>query len=141
KNGVIQSISNKNNSGVVNYSLAYTFDNDGRVSKITRNNGLVDSFTYSNADRLLTESRLNGTTSVFGITYTYDKNGNRLSLAATGTHQQPQANVAYTYKGNKLATIGEAAVSHTAKTYWIATDTQNTPRRLIDSTNKRDKIM
>ncbi|MDX8255691.1 hypothetical protein, partial [Acinetobacter pittii] len=40
KNGVIQSISNKNNSGVVNYSLAYTFDNDGRVNKITRNNGL-----------------------------------------------------------------------------------------------------
>ncbi|WP_081313548.1 RHS repeat-associated core domain-containing protein [Acinetobacter pittii] len=114
KNGVIQSISNKNNSGVVNYSLAYAFDNDGRVSKITRNNGLVDSFTYSNADRLLTESRLNGTTSVFGITYTYDKNGNRLSLAATGTHQQPQANVAYTYTGNKLATIAGVAATHTA---------------------------
>ncbi|MEQ1454690.1 RHS repeat-associated core domain-containing protein [Acinetobacter seifertii] len=114
KNGVIQSISNKNNSGVVNYSLAYDFDNDGRVSKITRNNGLVDSFTYSNADRLLTEARANGATSVFGITYTYDKNGNRLSLAATGTHQQPQANEAYTYTGNKLATIGGAAVSHTA---------------------------
>jgi uncharacterized membrane protein len=28
KNGLIQSISNKNNSGVVNYSLGYTFDND-----------------------------------------------------------------------------------------------------------------
>nr|WP_228142288.1 RHS repeat-associated core domain-containing protein [Acinetobacter pittii] len=114
KNGVIQSISNKNNSGVVNYGLAYTFDNDGRVNKITRNNALVDSFTYSNADRLLTESRVNGTTSVFGITYTYDKNGNRLSLAATGTHQQPQANLAYTYTGNKLATIAGVAATHTA---------------------------
>ncbi|ENU08458.1 RHS repeat-associated core domain-containing protein [Acinetobacter calcoaceticus] len=114
KNGGVQSISNKNNAAAVNYSLAYTFDNDGRVSKITRNNGLVDSFTYSNADRLLTESRVNGTTSVFGITYTYDKNGNRLSLAATGTHQQPQASVAYTYTGNKLATIGGVAATHTA---------------------------
>ncbi|WP_436897849.1 RHS repeat-associated core domain-containing protein [Acinetobacter gyllenbergii] len=114
KNGAVQSISNKNNAGAVNYSLAYAFDNDGRINKLTRNNGLVDSFSYSNADRLLTETRVNGSTNVFGITYTYDKNGNRLSLAATGTHQQPQASVAYTYTGNKLATIAGAAVTHTA---------------------------
>lgn len=114
KSGVIQSITNKNNAGAINYSSVYGFDNDGRINKITRNNGLVDSFTYSNADRLLNETRLNGTTNVFGITYTYDKNGNRLSLAATGTHQQPQANVAYAYTGNKLATIVGATASHTA---------------------------
>lgn len=114
KNGVIQSISNKNNSGVINYSLAYAFDDDGRVNKITRNNGLIDTYTYSNADRLLTETRKNGETNVYGITYTYDKNGNRLSLVATGTHQQPQANVVYTYTGNKLATIAGTAVTHTA---------------------------
>lgn len=114
KNGVIKSITNKNNSGAVNYSLSYDFDNDGRINKITRNNGLIDSYTYSNADRLLTETRVNGATSVYGITYTYDKNGNRLSLVATGSHQQPQANVVYTYTGNKLATIRSTAVTHTA---------------------------
>ncbi|MCU4493325.1 hypothetical protein GJV03_03590 [Acinetobacter sp. RIT698] len=114
KSGVVQSISNKNNAGVVNYSLVYGFDNDGRINKITRNNGLVDSFGYNNADRLLNETRVNGTSNVFGITYTYDKNGNRLSLAATGTHQQPQASVAYTYTGNKLATIAGIATPHTA---------------------------
>lgn len=114
KSGMVQSISNKNNTGVINYNLVYGFDNDGRINKITRNNGLIDSFSYSNADRLLTETRVNGATNVFGITYTYDKNGNRLSLAATGTHQQPQASVAYAYTGNKLATIAGTAAPHTA---------------------------
>lgn len=114
KSGMVQSISNKNNTGAINYSLVYGFDNDGRINKITRNDGLVDSFSYSNADRLLNETRVNGTTNVFGITYTYDKNGNRLSLAATGTHQQPQASVTYTYAGNKLATIAGTAAPHTA---------------------------
>ena len=114
KSGMVQSISNKNNAGVINYSSVYGFDNDGRIDKITRNNGLIDSFSYNNADRLLTETRVNGATNVFGITYTYDKNGNRLSLAATGTHQQPQASVAYSYTGNKLATIAGTAAPHTA---------------------------
>ncbi|WP_284085045.1 RHS repeat-associated core domain-containing protein [Acinetobacter haemolyticus] len=114
RDGTIQSITNRDNSNTVNYSLSYGFDNDGRINKLTRNNGLVDSFTYSNADRLLTESRVNGTTNIYGITYTYDKNGNRLSLSATGAHQQPQGNVSYTYTGNKLAAIAGTAASHTA---------------------------
>lgn len=114
KSGAIQSISNKNNTGAVNYSLAYAFDNDGRISKITRNNGLVDSFSYNNADRLLNETRFNGTSTVFGITYTYDKNGNRLSFVAIGSHQQPQSSATYTYSGNKLATINGIAAKHTS---------------------------
>ncbi|MFV5265353.1 RHS repeat domain-containing protein [Acinetobacter courvalinii] len=114
KTGEIKSINNKNNSGSLNYSLVYDFDNDGRISKLTRNNGLIDSFNYNNADRLIKEVRTNGTTNIFNITYTYDDNGNRLSLTATGTHQQPQANVVYTYTGNKLATIAGATANHTA---------------------------
>ncbi|GAA5006613.1 hypothetical protein GCM10023206_12310 [Acinetobacter puyangensis] len=114
KNGSLKKISNKNNSAVENYSIDYSYDRDGRITKLTRNNGLVDNFTYSNADRLLTETRLNGSTNVYGINYTYDKNGNRLSLAATGTHQQPNANVTYTYTGNKLTKVNTTNVSHTA---------------------------
>lgn len=112
--GNIKSITNKNNSSSVNYSLSYDFDQDNRITKITRNSNINDSFSYDNADHLTKETRVNGTTNVFDIGYTYDANGNRLTLAATGTHQQPQSSVAYTYTGNKLNTISGTAAKYTA---------------------------
>jgi RHS repeat-associated protein len=101
QNGMIKAIVNTNPSNVENYKADYGFDQDGRILSIT---GLTtkDSYTYDKVDHLLTENRTNlsSNAAIFGITYTYDKNGNRLSLAATGTHQQPAANVSYTYKAN-----------------------------------------
>lgn len=108
KNGNIKTIINTNASNTQNYKADYGFDRDGRIVSIT---GLTtkDTFSYDKVNRLRTENRINlsGSTAIFGITYTYDKNGNRLSLAATGTHQQPAANVTYTYatNTNRLATI------------------------------------
>ncbi|WP_446091360.1 RHS repeat-associated core domain-containing protein [Acinetobacter sp. 1124_18A] len=112
--GNIKSITNKNNSSSVNYSLSYDFDQDNRITKISRNSNINDSFSYDNADHLTKETRVNGTTNVFDIGYTYDTNGNRLTLAATGTHQQPQSSVTYTYTGNKLNTLSGTAAKYTA---------------------------
>ncbi|WP_375036945.1 RHS repeat domain-containing protein [Acinetobacter sp. RW6] len=114
KTGYLKKIINKNNSSTINYSMDYEFDLDSRITKTTQNNGLINNFSYDVRNRLLQESRFNGSTNIFNINYTYDDNDNRLSLTATGSHQQPQANVAYTYTGNKLATIAGVAVSHTS---------------------------
>ncbi|MFX5100501.1 hypothetical protein ABTB97_20500, partial [Acinetobacter baumannii] len=91
--------------GAVTYSLNYSFDRDNRIISIKRNNNLNDNFSYDQEGRLLTESRSNDASSIYAITYTYDKNGNRLSLRASGTHLQPAANVDYAYTGNKLTTL------------------------------------
>lgn len=100
--GNISSISNSNTAGNINYSLAYGRDSEGRITSLTRHDGTRDAFTYDNVDRLLTEKRTNGSTSVYGITYTYDRNGNRTSLRATGNHLQPATNADSTYNNNRL---------------------------------------
>lgn len=113
QNGAIKTITNKNRSDAKTFEVTYGFDNNGRITVVNRNNGLKDSFTYDNADRILTEKRVNGSTSVYGITYTYDANGNRTSLVATGSHLQPAAKANYTYLGNKLATFLKNSTSQT----------------------------
>ncbi|MEY2862751.1 MAG: hypothetical protein RLY58_458, partial [Pseudomonadota bacterium] len=113
KNGSIKTITNTDSENVQNYKADYDFNNDGMILSIAGLN-TKDSYTYDKVSRLLTENRLNVRTStaVFGATYTYDRNGNRLSLAATGAHQQPAANVSYTHKANsnRLATLTREGV-------------------------------
>ncbi|ENW97092.1 RHS repeat-associated core domain-containing protein [Acinetobacter sp. NIPH 298] len=105
KNGIVKQILNKNSGGVTTYSLNYGFDRDGRITSVSRNNNLNDGFSYDQQGRLLTESRSNGTSPIYAINYDYDKNGNRLSLRATGNHLQPSATVDYAYTGNKLTSL------------------------------------
>ena len=116
--GSIGTLINKDNTSAINYSLGYGYDKDGRIIQLTRNNGTKDNYSYDNVDRLTSESRTTGTTETYNIGYTYDKNGNRTGLAATGQHMQPAASVSYTYVGNKLASFTKAGVaqsfSHTA---------------------------
>ncbi|KXZ65124.1 putative deoxyribonuclease RhsC [Acinetobacter venetianus] len=109
----INTITNKDNSNVINYSLGYAYDNDGRITQLTRNNGTKDNYGYDNVDRLTSESRTTGTTSTYSIAYTYDKNGNRTSFTATGRHMQPAASATYTYTGNKLTGYSKAGVGQT----------------------------
>lgn len=111
--GVMKSITNKDSNGSINYSLVYDFDQDNRIIKISRDSNVNDTFSYDNADHLTKETRSNGTTNIFDINYTYDSNGNRLNLTATGSHQQPQSSVTYTYIGNKLNTIAGSVVKYT----------------------------
>ena len=73
KNGLIKQIVNKTSGGATTYSLSYGFDRDGRITSVSRNNSLNDTYSYDNANRLLTESRVNGSTTVYSIAYTYDK--------------------------------------------------------------------
>lgn len=103
--GTINTITNKNSASVINYSLAYGYDKDGRITQLSRNNGITDNYSYDNVDQLTNESRTIGGAATYSINYTYDQNGNRTSLSATGQHMQPAANVAYTYAGNKLASF------------------------------------
>ncbi|MBP2605693.1 RHS repeat-associated core domain-containing protein [Acinetobacter calcoaceticus] len=118
--GSIASLTNKDNASAVNYSLTFGYDKDGRITLVTRNNGTKDAYTYDVVDRLLSESRTTGTAATYSISYTYDKNGNRLTLNATGQHMQPAASAAYTYTANtnKLASFTKGGVaqifSHTA---------------------------
>jgi RHS repeat-associated protein len=115
KNSAIKTITAKNAAGSNVYRLAYGFDSDGRITVINRNNGLNDTYGYDNVSRLTSEARKNGTADVFGITYTYDDNGNRKSLVATGTHQQPAANVIYNYttNTNRLSSVLNDGVTST----------------------------
>ena len=116
--GSVSSIVNKDNASVINYSLAYSYDKDGRITQLARNNGTTDTYGYDNVDRLTSESRTTGGTATYSISYIYDKNGNRTSLTATGQHMQPAASATYTYTGNRLASFTKAGVaqsfSHTA---------------------------
>ena len=101
KNGNIKTITNSTASGVDNYKANHIFDDDGRITAITGQT-TRDLYTYDNAGRLLTENRqyVSGQAAIFGITYTYDQNGNRLTLRTTGNHQQPASSVNYTYQAN-----------------------------------------
>lgn len=103
KSNLITEITNKDTAGNINYRLVYDFDHDGRIIKMTRNNGLVDSFAYDNNNQILTESRKNGSSSVYNITYTYDANGNRKSLTSTGTVPGGISSASYNYSGNTLS--------------------------------------
>ncbi|MDO7495636.1 RHS repeat domain-containing protein, partial [Acinetobacter baumannii] len=99
----------------VNYSLTYAYDKDGRITLVTRHNGTKDAYTYDAVNRLISESRTTGTAATYSISYTYDKNGNRLTLNATGQHMQPAASAAYTYAANtnKLASFTKGGVAQT----------------------------
>ncbi|MDS7928645.1 RHS repeat-associated core domain-containing protein [Acinetobacter sp. V102_4] len=113
--GSIASLTNKDNASAVNYSLNFGYDKDGRITLVTRHNGTKDAYTYDVVDRLLSESRTTGTAATYSISYTYDKNGNRLTLNATGQHMQPAASAAYTYttNTNKLASFTKGGVAQT----------------------------
>lgn len=111
KSGAVQKITNTNNSGGITYSLSYGYDRDGRMNSLNRNNQLNDEYMYDNIGNLVSEKRKNGSTSIYSISYTYDKNRNRKSLRASGNHLQKASNVIYSYSGNKLVSLDKDSVS------------------------------
>jgi len=109
--GSIAALTNKDNASAVNYSLTFGYDKDGRITLITRNNGTADTYKYDAVDRLVSENRKTGTTSNYGIGYTYDTNGNRVKYAATGQHMQSGSIINSTYTGNKLVGLTKDGVA------------------------------
>ncbi|WP_155757847.1 RHS repeat domain-containing protein [Acinetobacter beijerinckii] len=143
--GSTNNITNKNSAGTTNYSLTYGYDKVGRITQLTRNNGTKDNYGYDNVDRLTSESRTTGTTQTYSITYTYDKNGNRTSLTATGQHMQPAASATYSYSGNKLSSFSKGGVgqsiSHTDNgelTHGATPTYDNGARRKVDRISSTD---
>ncbi len=77
------------NSGADIYNVSYSRDKLGRVTqKVETISGTTTTYDYSyDADRRLSEVKVNG---LVARTYTYDTNGNRLSLNSTAASYDAQ---------------------------------------------------
>lgn len=106
--GLTTGISNTNSTGVNNFNAAYLYDVDGRITKNTVNSSSVYNYTYDNNGQLVEESL-----PLTKIYYTYDTNGNRLTLNTTGTTVFAYTAAAYGYTGNKLTSWTKNGVAQT----------------------------
>lgn len=77
-----QTITYQNGSGTVLDSMAYAFTKDNQVQQITFKDGSVETFTYDNLNRLLSETRTGS--NLRQITYEYDLAGNRTAEIIDG---------------------------------------------------------
>ena len=100
----ITSVTHKNSSGSVLSAETYSLDSASNLSSKTVD-ALTTSYTYDNANQLLTESNTG-----YSASYSYDANGNRSSQVLNGT------TYAYNYdNGDKLTSITSG--SSTVKSY------------------------
>lgn len=113
KNGSIKNIVSKSAAGATIYSLSYGFYSNGNIKRILRNDGSNNNFTYFSNNWLKTENGMNGTDVVYSTGYTYDQNGNRKTLTATGTPPDGITAATYEYTGNKLTSYVKNGVSQT----------------------------
>jgi RHS repeat-associated protein len=60
-------------------TVTLNYDDAGRRTSLTYPNGVVTSYAYDNANRLLTIGHVKTPTTIEALTYTYDKNGNRIT--------------------------------------------------------------
>ena len=67
--------------GTVLSSYVYTYYTSGSQKSETNHNSVVTSYVYDDLGRLTQESETGGQT----VNYTYDANGNRTGLSASGT--------------------------------------------------------
>lgn len=122
-NGLLERIANTPENLIIynqkmsNFSESYTYDSDGRVQILHRGSLLRNAFFYSYDanNRLINETKINHIDSnLYSINYSYDKNGNRIILKATGNeNSQPSASVNYAYTGNKLSTLNKGGTAQT----------------------------
>ncbi len=81
---------------------AYTYYTGGQVKTVTTEFGTV-SYTYDSAERLATETQIDGTV----LSYQYDRMGNKTQL--TVNHKGEETITRYTYDGlNRLSTVIDA---------------------------------
>ncbi len=123
-------------------STTYTYDAVGRITDIQQRNGsgtVLETFAYSfdNANRVTTET-VNGSTTTYAYdanneltgdglnTYTYDGTGNRTNTGyVTGTGNQLTNDGVYTYTYDKAGNLIEKSKGASAETWTYAYDTLN----------------
>ncbi len=99
---------------VVVSSFAYSYDSVGRKATETLANGQILYYFYDDAGQLTSETRPSAGSNWYGINYTYDSAGNRLTKQSilNGVVGAPEA---YTYdNANKLLTAGAKSYTYDA---------------------------
>lgn len=88
-------------------ATTFTYDADSNVTKDTFTSGVVDTYTFNNADQMTAISDAKGATKVFSATYARDNNGQ----LASDSSQAP-AQGAYKYTGlNQLCYAGSTSTT------------------------------
>ncbi|KQW99760.1 hypothetical protein ASC84_19925 [Acinetobacter sp. Root1280] len=111
--GLIVSINNTASSGMSNLGLNYEYNKRYEIQKEILNTDRVFNYSYDKESKILNENKIVNGAEEYSISYTYDSNGNRKTLAATGAHMQPNGNVVYAYLGNRLSSINGQALNYT----------------------------
>jgi YD repeat-containing protein len=93
--------------------VSYGYDADGRRNRTTYPNGVTETFTYDDANRILgvTTRAANGTL-IEGFEYAYDKAGNRLTM------EDDRGTTSYAYDElHRLVTEASPSGATTTYTY------------------------
>ena len=89
-------------------SVAMAYDNDDRRTSLTLPNGVVVEYVYDDDSRLTGMTYKLGVSTLGTLTYTYDANGRRTTVAGTWARTNlPAALTSATYDdANQIATFG-----------------------------------
>jgi RHS repeat-associated protein len=95
-------------------SVVLAPDAANRPGTITYPNGIVTTYGFDAANQLLSLNYANGSTSIGGITYTYDLGGRRISMSGSlATLQAPSAVSATTYDAaNRMTAWNGSALTY-----------------------------
>ncbi len=125
KGGLIESKTNyvKNSAGVKTLAskFTYTFNYNGSVrsesSEIPGQSGILKEYVYDGAGRLSAETQTStaDNTVLYSGSFTYDRNGNRLT--STNTADGQSVTTAYTYDKNNRLTSTQTGSDVTLYTY------------------------
>ncbi len=107
--GRVTGVSNVKSAGQAINTFAYEYDDVGNRTKSTENGGAIVYWTYDKNYRLTSEKRTGSNS--YTSTFTYDANGNRLTLKKDG------ATTTFTYDGADQLTESEDASGTTTYTY------------------------
>lgn len=116
-NDLVIFVVNRDRNNNSTFDLLYGYDRDGRIRKKTTDFSKVDDFDYDPAGYLNSETRSVNGSQIYNVTYSYDNNGNRKTLRATGTHQQAASTVDYGYNGNRLSSLIKNGVNEPLRYY------------------------
>jgi len=95
-------------------SFVYTYDLDGYVTSVTREDGDEIDYQYDGVGRLTDEHRVNGANTVYRNQFQYDAVGNRTQWIATDS---VPSSTTFTYTYNTLNQLTESSWSKSGTSY------------------------